>query len=302
MDRLILLLALLAIFSCVIQTQQEFLPGDDCPGCPMPCTTDNCIERTSLIKAYTTSYKEYRITTLLNGIQGYFQTTVYQDKYKKVYSARINLEYWPFKALCKILSQTPTISIKDPKNKTILSVRYKIYLAFNVHLKPKSFDNYLQYILIEKLAQAQYEIVNNNNNDNTYRYTLENLKKIYRLGDAIKNAYITGFTGTDIFKYPSAYKYCRIEKKTWLEIDLKEVFAFNYIHFRLYDRDTRTFTYNLAVSLDNKIWRDIAVSKTGKSVQNLPLPGFMNIRYIKIQGYSTATTYLILHYFHIELK
>ena len=301
MHRLSVLFALLAIFSCIAQTQQEFLPGDDCPGCLMPCTTEHCIDRTSLIKAYTTSYNEYRITTLLNGIHGYFQTTVYYDKYKRVYSARINLEYWPYKTICKILSQTPTIS-NDPNNKTILGVRYNIFLAFNVHLKPEFVDNDLQYILIEKLAQAQYEIVNSNNNNNTCHYTLENLKKIYRLGDAIKNAYITGFTGTDIFKSPGSSYHCNIEKKTWLEIDLKEVFAFNYINFQLYDRDTRTYTYNLTVSLDNRIWRDIAVSKTGKSVQDLPLPGFTNIRYIKMQGYNTVNNYLHLYYFRIELK
>ena len=220
-------------------------------------------------------------------------------KDKKVYSARINLEYWPYKALCKILSQTPTISIKDPKKETLLSVRYKTFRAFNVHLKPKFFDNYLQYILTEKVAQVQDDIVNINKK---FQFTSECL--IDRLKDAIKNADITGFTSTNIFKTPSSStsRYSQTPKNTWLQIDLKEEFAFNNIHFRLWDGDDRTYTYNLAVSLDNKIWKDIAINKPGKSVQNLELPELMHARYIKMNGYSTSNAYLHLIYFYLEFK
>ena len=271
--------------------------SDECSTCQMPCIATNPdFNMTSLIRAYTTSYKDYTITTLLNGIQGYFQTTVsLKGKERQIHSARVNLEDWPFRTLCKILSYRPVVT--DSKKTNVLYVRYNTFKTFKVYLKTKFFDNFLSYVLAKKIAILQEDIVDVKENS----FPLQDLKTTSKLKDAIRNSRISGFSGTNIFLTPGSNKYCYTATGKWLHIDLREEFLVNFINFRLYEGYGAVFTYNLQVSSDNTNWKDIAIKKTGTSIQNFPLPELMRIRYIKMEGTNTKNKYLSLLYFNLDL-
>ena len=143
--------------------------SNECSTCQMPCVATNPdFNMTSLIRAYTTSYKDYTITTLLNGIQGYFQTTVsLKGKERQIHSARVNLEDWPFRTLCKILSYRPVVT--DSKRTNVLYVRYKTFKTFKVYLKTKFFDDFLSYALAKKIAILQEDMVDVKENSRKFK-------------------------------------------------------------------------------------------------------------------------------------
>ena len=293
-----LLLSLLSIIHFAAEAHEDIILSGECPACRMPCEVSNNSSALSLIRVYSTSYNDYRITTLLNGIQGYFRTTVsLNDKVQDAYFARVNLEYWPFNALCKILSQAPTIT--KSKNKKKLNLHYKTFPSFNVHLKQRFFDNYLQHFLIERVSRLQ----------NNIPFELEYLKKVSvdHLKKAFRNANVTGVYfcyNPNPIRNPSGLHECGSNTGTWMQIDMKEVYIINYIGVHLWDGQSgRIYTYTLQVSEDGKNWKDIAVNKVGKSYQGLELPEIMSVRYIRMDGNNNihANTFHIL-YLKVELK
>ena len=141
------LLTLLSMLYCTTKAQENIVLGDECSACQMPCvmSSPNSVNMSSLIRAYTNSYKGYRITTLLNGLKGYIHTTVTPNDNNQILdSARFNLQYWSFNVVCKILSHT----LINSKNENSLIVQYETIPYFEV-VKTKFFDNYLRYLLTE---------------------------------------------------------------------------------------------------------------------------------------------------------
>ena len=291
-----LLLSLLSIIYCAAEAH-EIILSDECSSCRMPCEISNHRSESSLIRVYSTSYNDYRITTLLNGIQGYFRTTVsLNDKVQEGYFARVNLEYWPFNALCKILSQPPTIT--ESKNMKKLNLHYKTFRSINVYLKQQFFDNDLQHFLIERVYRQQ----------NKLSFALEYLKKgtVDYLKKAFLNADVTGTYqchNPNPIRSPSGLNWCGSRTGTWMQIDMNEVYLFNYIGVHLWDGDNRIYTYNLQVSENGKSWKDIVVNKVGRSYQELKLPEIMSVRYIRMDGNSDKyATYFNILYLKVELK
>ena len=137
---------------------------------------------------------------------------------------------------------------------------------------------------------------------------LEILKKTSRkrLKDAFRNCDVTGqyiCFGSNPFRNPHGSDHCGNRSGTWMQIDMKEVFAFNIIGFRLYDGDRRTYTYSLKISVDGKIWTDVAVNRKGKSNQKLELSEITYARYIRMEGQNNrARDGLHIYFFNLELK
>ena len=292
-----LLLTLLSVIYCIAKAHDDTVLNDDCSTCRMPCVMSNPkINRSSLIRAYTSSYKDYEITTLLNGIKGYLHATVTMND--TIYSARVALENWPFSILCKVLSQTPTIT--ESKKANILNVHFKTFSSFKV-VKSKFLDNYLQYILTEKVAKVQNNLINVKKDSLTLKEKIRS-----RLIHAFRNADVTGTyycAKPNPIRSPSGRNHCGSRTGTWMQIDMKKVFLINHVGVHLWDGDNRIYTYTLQVSEDGKSWKDIVVNKVGKSYQELKLPEIMSVRYIRMDGNSNKyATYFNILYLKVELK
>lgn len=288
---LALLLATTVCYSNRVHAQNI----DECSTCLMPCfVSDPSINKTSLIRAYAASYKEYRITTLLNGIQGHFLTTVSLDDTESfVYSARVDVEKWPFSTLCKIL--TDTLNVTENNQETI-NVNFPNLPSF-VAYRNKD-DDRLQDLLIEKVAELQ------NVADRTPSWeAIAKLEMQMKLKYAISNSTYSGKAITcqspNPIRIPTGDRYCWTATGNWFNFQLGGVFTINLIRFRLYDLDGRTYTYSIEVSLDNVNWMDAAVQKSGQSIQELKLSQPVNISYVRMDGYNTADTNL--HFMFVTL-
>ena len=287
------LLTLLSLFYYVANAYANNVVNNECSTCRMPCIVSDPNTSTSLIRAYTHTHKEYTITTLLNGIQGYFQATVsLNSKETSFYSTRVNLEHWSFSVLCKILSHAPIIA--ESKKRNMLSVHYKTFPSFNV-LKTKYLVNYLQHLLTEKIAEK--------NEDSRILKGLKN-----RLRDAFLHVDVTGEfqrvgNRKDPFRNPDGKSYMGSRPRAWLLLDMKQVFLFNRIGFHLWDGDSRIFTYSVQVSIDRTNWKSIVDKKTGRSHQKLELPELTYARYIRINGDNNKNhNGLFIYSFFLELK
>ena len=126
-----------------------------------------------------------------------------------------------------------------------------------------------------------------------------------RMKYAISNAVITGNTfscqSPNPLKLGTSDRYCSIGAGHWMYIELNEYFTINLIRFRLYDLDSRIFTYNVEISSDKVNWSRIADQKLGKSIQELILAEPVEIRYIRMSGTSTVSSFFHPLYVAIDL-
>ena len=303
-------LTLISAMYDIAKARNGIVSNSDCSTCLMPCdVTKYGINSKSIIKIFSTNHENYRITTIIDGNQGYFETTVSLDTENQVYSARVNVEYWLFSTFCQILSRNPTVTKINGKT---LHVKFGSFRRFNVHLQPTDKHNILGHLLIEKVVELDNELTDTKRelSDTKEKFSRElsiNKEKFsnkerkdemrHELKYAISNSRIYGNTlrcvgRTNRLKIPSGDKHCGILNGNWLHFDMKKEFTLNFIRFRLFDLDVRYYIYNLAVSRDNSDWKYLAVSRKGSSVQELKLTEPMNLRYIKMEGYSSKGRHL----------
>ena len=256
--------------------------------CLMPCRM-SVTNRQSLTEIFTSSVDSYTITTILDGFEGQFKIIVSQDTIEyPVYSTKISVVNWLFESLCRILNEQPKIvTVRD--DNTQLKVQFPTFRSFQVRVE--TGENFLNSRLFEKVGNMQREL-------SMIKGELQRIQMLSKLKYAISNALITAndlkCKHPNPFVFPTGDRHCTVPTGDWIRIDLREILTVNFILFRLWDQDSREFTYNLSVSEDNVTWVTLAENRTGKSVQkfNLELP--MEFRYIKMEGSSTRSRKLHL--------
>ena len=291
----------------VAKARNGIVSNSDCSTCLMPCdVTKYGINSKSLIKIFSTNHENYRITTILDGNKGYFETTVSLDTENQVYSARVNVEYWLFSTFCDILSRNLTVVKINGKT---LHVKFGSFRRFNVHLQPTDKHNILGHLLIEKVVELDNELTDTKRELSNAKEKFSIKEKKYEMRHelkyAISNSRIHGNTfrcagGLNRLISPSGDNHCWAATGNWIHFDMKKEFTLNFIRFRLFDLDVRYYIYNLAVSRDNSDWKYLAVSRKGSSVQELILAEPMNLRYIKIEGYSSKNRHIGLLYLTVD--
>ena len=275
---------------------------DHCPSCLMPCRKTT---RASQLKLFSSSVDSYTITATLDGYSGYFKILISDNATEyRLYSNEISVVRWLFDSLCRTLNNTPQITpVGNDTSK--LAIQFRDFRLFNVSLQPS--DDILFEMLIERFGTLQREAVAAHSDCNWRLTSLENrvpkLNLHPKLKYAISDAEITGNTWSCTVPYvlsqPTAAAYCGIRNGNWVNIDLKEIFLINYIRFRLYDQDSRTYTYSLAVS-NSTTWTDLAIDKFGQSIQEYKLGEGIEIRYIRMKGGSTKDSSFHLHSFAVD--
>ena len=275
---------------------------DHCPSCLMPCRKTT---RASQLKLFSSSVDSYTITATLDGYSGYFKFIISDNATEyRLYSNEISVVRWLFDSLCRILNNTPLITpVGNDTSK--LAIQFRDFRLFNVYLQPS--DDILFEMLIEKVATLQREAIAAHSDCKSRLTGLENrvpkLNSHPKLKYAISDAEISGNTWSCTLPYvlsqPSAAAYCGIRNGNWVNIDLKEIFLINYIRFRLYDQDSRTYTYSLAVS-NSTTWTDLVIDKLGQSIQEYKLGEGIQIRYIRMRGRNTKNSSFHLHSFAVD--
>ena len=321
----VLLVVTFFLINCAVNARNDIVSNDECLSCLMPCNASiSGVNRASLTKIFITTNEGSSITTILNGNKGYFQITVSRNA-NNIYSTKVNVEYWLFNTLCRILRKTPTIT--ELNNRNLLHIQFQSFGLIRAKLLPADSEGFLQHLLIEKVFQLQNElkITNtklsiNGEKLSTNEEKIESLEKSnqliakqiesnkrmlsaterkdamrIKLKGAISNSKFTGYKTCqhpNPIKFPTGNIWCDARRGTWMHFDLRETLTFNLIRFRLYDLDHRNYTYNVAISRSKINWKYLASSKTGSSVQELKLPQPMKIRYIKMEGYNSVNPYL----------
>ena len=243
----------------------------------------------SLIEIFTSYVDSYTITTILDGFEGQFKIIVSQDTIKyPVYSAKISVVNWLFESLCRILNEQPKIvSVRD--DNTQLKVQFPTFRSFQVRVE--TGEDFLNSRLYEKVGNMHREL-------SVIKDELKRIEMLSKLKYAISNALITAndlvCKHPNPFVYPTGDRHCSVPTGDWIRFDLREVLTVNFIVFRLWDQDSRVFTYNLSVSEDNVTWVNLAENRTGKSVQKFNLDMPMEFRYNKMEGYNTRSRKLHL--------
>ena len=274
----------------------------NCPSCLMPCRNT---PRASQLNLFSNSVDSYTITAILDGYSGYFKIIISHNATEyRLYSAKNSVVHWLFDSLCRTLNSIPLITpVANDTSK--LAIQFRDFRLFNVYLQP--FDDDLLEMFFEKVGTLQNEAVAAHSDCKSRLTGLENrvpkLNLHPKLKYAISDANITGNTWFCTIPYvlsqPSAAAYCGIRDGNWVNIDLKKIFLINYIRFRLYDQDTRVYTYSLAIS-NNTTWVNIVVDKLGKSIQEIRLGEGIQIQYIRMKGGSTKDSSFHLHSFAVD--
>ena len=270
---------------------------DHCPSCLMPCRKTH---KASLMKELSSSVYPYTITTKLNGYFGNFKIMISHNATEyRLYSNEISVVYWLFDSLCRTLNSSPLITpVANDTSK--LAIQFQDFRLFEVYLQP-SADNLFE-MFSDKVGDLQNEAVAEHSDFKSRLTNLENqVSKLNfhpRLVYAISDAEITGNTWSCTVPYvlsqPRGAAYCEIRYDNWVNIDLKEIFLINYIRFRLYDQDSRTYMYSLEVS-NSTTWVKLAEVKTGQSIQEYELDEEMGIQYIRMKGKNNHNLSLHLH-------
>ena len=228
-----------------------------------------------------------------------------------------------------IISKEPKISYDD-SDKNIIFVNFRGFPRLTARLQPNG--NFDEFALLEKVNSLQNQLatveiqLNKRLNEAEFEKSksqakLESLQTQFKnlqrktkqdesvnyklqmqtkLKYAISNATISGSALS--CRYPSIFqvsspegkRWCSSGTGHWLYFKLKEMFTINLIRFRLYDRDNRFYTYNLAISKDGFNWRTLAAGKQGRSIQEFKLPNPIEIRYLRMSGFNSLRP-------HIEL-
>ena len=156
-------------------------------------------------------------------------------------------------------------------------------------------------ISLNKLFQLENEL-------SLMNETLQSIKHIVLiscvhtdLSSVIANAEISSTpwicypSGTNAMVEPDGESYCYNRAGEYVYFDFRHTFNINVIRFKLYDRDARIFTYSLDISTNRVDWTSLAAAVEGTSTEEYILEEPTRVRYIRMEGTSTANAYLILH-------
>lgn len=101
-------------------------------------------------------------------------------------------------------------------------------------------------------------------------------------------------SGTNSIVSPSGLNYCYTRVNSYVYFDLRDIYTINVIRFKLWDGDSRTYTYTLDILNENNVWVSLAAGVTGKSTQEYRLEEPTGVRTIRMEGYNTANAELHL--------
>ena len=272
---------------------------NECSPCQMPCRVSTpSLPRSDLIKIYSNSVDNYRVTTVLDGYEGHFKITISQSSTdNSMYFAKVNVPNWRFDAHCRILCETPEIN-PVTNYTTQLMVSFPSFRSFHVSLQPA--EDYTILFLYERVGIIQNELYGRVSVLEKRDQTLAKLKY------AISNATITGDGWTceqpNPMMYPSIDRHCWIDTGNWVYFDLKEKFTINFIRFRLHNQHAGiySYTYNLAISPDGINWVTIADEVTGSSIQEYLLDNPTEVQFIKMEGRSNSDLWIRLCSFSVD--
>ena len=272
----------------------------NCASCLMPCRNT---ARASLTKLFSSSVDSYTITSILDGYNANFQILIsHNGTEHRIYSARIHVKYWLLSSLCRILSETPVLS-HFSNDTSRISVQFPSFRRVETHLQ--SQEEYLTSMFLGRVGYLQNELSATNKQLTALSREFEERVEMQpKLKYAIYYATITGNSLMCLIpnpmKYPSGDKFCRVIKGDWIYFDLQDTYIINLLLFRLWDQDARVYTYNLSISTDGITWMSIASGRKGQSLQEIRLDEPTHVRYIKMEGYSTAHDELHLCAFAVD--
>ena len=298
----------------------------DCSTCVMPCRGSN-LNRQSLTKLYSSYVDSFTVTTILDGYEGNFKITISQNTTDYlVYSAKISVVHWYFSAFCRILCEIPVITTVV-NDSTQLKVQFSLFRFFFVHLQSPedtfvtlfyekvgilqnmfSMTNEVLTNTLSKLSTATSEISETRNEVQILKENInlisERVQSISRpikvceardLSNVIANARISGLnwrcipSGTNTMLEPRDLNYCQLAAGNYVYFDLRDVFIINVIRFRLWDGDSRTYTYSLDILNENNMWVSLAPRVTGQSTEEYQLEEPTGVRTIRMEGYNSGS-------------
>ena len=126
------------------------------------------------------------------------------------------------------------------------------------------------------------------------------------LSSVIANAVISSTfwrcypSGTNAMVEPDGRRHCYSRAGEYVYFDFRHTFNINVIRFKLYDRDSRIFTYSLDISTNRVDWTSLAAAVVGTSTEEYILEEPTRVRYIRMEGTNTDTAHLILHSMSVD--
>ena len=141
--------------------------------------------------------------------------------------------------------------------------------------------------------------------------TLQSIKQFSLCGNSdlssvIANAEISSTpwkcysSGTNAMVEPDGESYCYSRAGEYVYFDFRRTFNINVIRFKLFYGDSRIFTYSLDISTNRVDWTSLAAAVEGTSTEEYILEEPTRVRYIRMEGTSTANAYLILHSMSVD--
>ena len=100
--------------------------------------------------------------------------------------------------------------------------------------------------------------------------------------------------GTNAMVEPDGVSYCYIRAGNYVYFDLRKTLFIRIIRFRLWDGDTRSYTYSLDISTNRAHWTSLAAGIEGRSTEEYFLEENTKVRYLRMEGTNTANPNLIL--------
>ena len=343
----------------------------DCLTCIIPCRKSDQ-NRSSLTKLFSNHVNSYTISTILDGYEGNFKVIISENSNNnRIYSGKINVAYWYFSTLCKILCEDPVITpvVNDSTQVKVHFPSFRLFFA-NLQSPEDSIASlfYTKVNLLQRDVSTYNEILTNTDNElsitkselsmtrnelnvsnerlslvenelsdlktefsnaknelsetrnQLFKVTndLRSVNQTYQaertisrlcsndLAAVLVNARISAYgwycspSSTNIIVSPSGLNYCRVPVNSYVYFDLRDVHIINVIRFKLWDGDSRIYTYTLDISNENGPWISLAAGVTGQSTQEYRLEEPTGVRTIRMDGYSTSNAYLHLISFAID--